>query len=90
MPRLRVLAGPSTDSLVPISPNTNKAHIIRSDGFEGKVVVHIKNFPDPDGNVLESEYFDRDDRRSVTWSIQIQGMTMFFIYLTSLPTYLFH
>ena len=74
MPRLRVLAGPSVDALVPITPNNHKPHTIVSDLFEGKVVVHIKNFLDEQGNYSDSEYFDRDDRRDVTWSIQVQGM----------------
>lgn len=74
MPRLRVLAGPSMDTMVPILPNTNIAHEIRTDLFEGKIVAHIKNFPDEDGNILVSEYFDLEDRRDVTWSIQVQGM----------------
>jgi len=73
MPRLRVLAGPSPDKLSPVSTNTNKAHTIKSDIFEGKVIVHIKGFPDPSGNVLDSEYFEREDRQNVTWSIQVQG-----------------
>ena len=73
MPRLRVLAGPSPDCLVPISANSNEAYPIKSDVFDGQVVVHIKGFPDPDGNVLDSEYFHRDDRQNTTWSIQVQG-----------------
>ncbi|KAL5480838.1 hypothetical protein ACEPAI_9778 [Sanghuangporus weigelae] len=73
MPRLRVLAGPSPNSLRPICANTNKPHAINSEVFEGLVVVHIKGFPDEQGNVLESEYFDRPDRQGVTWSIQVQG-----------------
>lgn len=77
MPRLRVLAGPSLDSLRPICANTNKAHTINSEFFEGRVVVHIKGFPDSDGNVLESEYFEREDRKGVTWSIQVQGKHTF-------------
>ena len=73
MPRLRVLAGPSPDSLRHICANTNKPHAINSELFEGLVVVHVKGFPDEQGNVLESEYFDREDRQGVTWSIQVQG-----------------
>jgi len=72
-PRLRVLAGPSPDALVPISVNTDKAHTIRSEYFEGKVLVYIKGFEGPDGTITENEYFERDDRKSVTWSIQVQG-----------------
>ncbi|TDL25157.1 DUF1769-domain-containing protein [Rickenella mellea] len=73
MPRLRVLAGPSPDNLTPISANSNMAHSIVSDTFEGEVVVHIKGFPDADGNVLYSDYFSRKDRVGTTWSIQVQG-----------------
>jgi len=73
MPRLRVLAGPSPDCLVPITANSNEAHPIKSDLFDGQVVVHIKGFPDPEGNVLDSEYFGRADRQNTTWSIQVQG-----------------
>lgn len=73
MPRLRVLAGPSPNALRPICANTNRAHVITSDLFEGLVVVHIKGFPDEEGNVLDSEYFDRPERQGVTWSIQVQG-----------------
>jgi len=73
MPRLRVLAGPSPDSLVPITANSFVAHPIKSELFDGQVVVHIKGFPDPDGNVLDSEYFSREDRQNLTWSIQVQG-----------------
>ncbi|THG98744.1 hypothetical protein EW145_g7375 [Phellinidium pouzarii] len=57
----------------PISANTSKAHVIQSDRFDGRVVVHIKGFPDADGNVLESDYFERPDRQGITWSIQVQG-----------------
>ncbi|TEB34271.1 DUF1769-domain-containing protein [Coprinellus micaceus] len=76
MPRLRVLAGPSPTKLSPISVNTSQAHEISSELFEGKIVVHIKGFnddgdeentPRPDG------YFENEDRRYVTWSIQVQG-----------------
>ena len=49
------------------------AYPIESNVFEGKVIAHIKGFPDEDGNVLSSEYFERDDRRDTTWSIQVQG-----------------
>jgi len=73
MPRLRVLAGPSYDEMTTIEPNNNKAYPIRSDLFEGKVIVHIKGFADEQGVVSESDYFQREDRRDITWSIQVQG-----------------
>ncbi|KAL4252011.1 Protein of unknown function DUF1769 [Pleurotus pulmonarius] len=75
MPRLRVLAGPSPSSLTPITPkvNTNQSHAIRSDAFEGEVVVNIKGLVDESGAVRDSEYFGREDRQGITWSIQVQG-----------------
>jgi hypothetical protein len=78
MPRLRVVAGPSLDRLVPISVNANEPHTISSDAFEGRVLAYIKDFPDKDGDgsVLQSEYFDREDRKGITWSIQIQGVSL--------------
>ena len=36
--------------------------------------VFIKGFADPDGKVSQSEYFEHEERRGVTWSIQVQGM----------------
>ena len=70
-PQLRVLTGPSPRHLTDISAlvNTAQPHVIHSDRFVGKVVVHIKGFP----GAQESEYFEREDRRGVTWSIQVQG-----------------
>lgn len=75
MPRLRVLAGTTPSSLVPISDivNTDKPHTISSDFFAGQVVVNVKGFTDPRGRVLDSEYFHRPDRKDITWSIQVQG-----------------
>lgn len=72
MPGLRVLAGTSLDELVPITEyvNTNRAFKLpSSDRFEGEVVCNIKGFEDE----KESEYFEREDRKGVTWSIQVQG-----------------
>jgi hypothetical protein len=59
--------------------NTNKAQKLSSDLFEGEIVAHIKNFPDEDGVVRESEYFSREDRQGVTWSIQVRGVLYLFI-----------
>ncbi|KAI0064349.1 DUF1769-domain-containing protein [Artomyces pyxidatus] len=73
MPRLRVVAGPSTSELVPITANSGVPHPIMSDAFEGKILAYIKGFTDEQGRVLESEYFDREDRKGITWSIQVQG-----------------
>ena len=73
MPRLRVLAGPSYDEMSAIEPNNNMAYPICSDLFEGQIVVHIKGFADERGVVSESDYFQREDRKDITWSIQVQG-----------------
>ena len=75
MPRLSVVAGPSLDALVPITVNSGVPHNIVSDAFEGQILVYIKGFTDEKGNVLqgENEYFQREDRKGITWSIQTQG-----------------
>jgi len=73
MSRLSVLAGPSLDALVPISVNSGIPHNIVSDAFEGQILAFVKGFTDEEGNVLQSEYFQREDRRGITWSIQTQG-----------------
>ncbi|KAF9239827.1 hypothetical protein BU15DRAFT_87839 [Melanogaster broomeanus] len=75
MPRLRVLAGPSLETLVPITDivNSGRAHAISSDQFEGKIAVYVKNFVNAEGRCLTSEYFEREDRRGITWSVQVQG-----------------
>jgi len=73
-PRLRVLAGPSPTTMNVISANSDEVHDISSDVFEGKIIVHIKGFPDASGEVLESDYFSRKDKKGITWSIQVQGM----------------
>ena len=71
-PGLRVLAGPSPSQLTDISNlvNTARPHAIKSSRFTGQVVVHVKGFP----HAGESEYFEREDRRGITWSIQVQGL----------------
>jgi len=75
MPLLRVLAGTSPTSLVPITDfvNTNTPHFISSDVFEGQVVVNIKGFTNSEGRLRDTEYFRREDRKGITWSIQVQG-----------------
>lgn len=75
MPRLRILAGPSTTDLKPIRADSGEALDVSSDLFEGKVAVYIKNFADPDGKVQDSAYFEHESRKDVTWSIQVQGMS---------------
>lgn len=73
MPRLRILAGPSPTDLKPISANSGKPFHVASESFEGDIAVYIKNFADPDGEVPDSSYFDQEERKDVTWSIQMQG-----------------
>lgn len=79
MPQLRVKVGPSTHDrdLIPVCVNTNEAFAIRSDKFEGKIVVHIQGLPDEDGNVEDGRYFEL--RQNVTWSIQVQGVSKAFV-----------
>jgi hypothetical protein len=76
MSRLRVLVGPSPSSLVSITDfvNTTVPQPITSDVFEGQVVVNVKGLADANGQVLDSEYFKREDRKGITWSIQVQGV----------------
>lgn len=71
MPRLRILAGSTSDELVPIQANSGKPTRIASDAFEGEVAVYIKGFTDTEGRVGDSEYFQK--RNGVTWSIQVRG-----------------
>jgi hypothetical protein len=73
MPRLRILAGPSSTSLKEIAANTEQGVDVSSAGFEGKVAVYIKDYADPNGQVQSSAYFEHEERRDVTWSIQFQG-----------------
>lgn len=63
------------DKLVCITEkvNSGKAHDISSELFEGKVAINIKGFTNPSGEELSAEYFDREDRKGITWSIQVQG-----------------
>jgi len=63
------------DKLVCITDkvNSGKAHDISSELFEGKVAINIKGFTNPSGEELSTEYFDREDRKGITWSIQVQG-----------------
>lgn len=73
-PHLRVLAGTSLDSLVPLTTvNTNQPFAVKSELFEGEIVANIKGFTNDDGDVIESEYFARPDRQGITWSIAVQG-----------------
>jgi len=64
--------------------NTSKPYKISSDWFEGEIIVHIKGFTDENGKVRDSEYFAREDRQGITWSIQVQGDSCILV-LTELP-----
>ncbi|KAF8703032.1 hypothetical protein AX14_014276 [Amanita brunnescens Koide BX004] len=74
-PRLRILAGPSPDSLTPITHlvNTSTPFKFSSELFEGEISLHIKDFVDDRGEMRRSGYFDREDREGITWSIQTSG-----------------
>ena len=74
MPRLRVVAGPSMAEATHITVNTGESHRIVSDSFDGHILAYIKDLPAEDGSVVDSEYFGREDRKGVTWSIQVQGV----------------
>lgn len=83
-PRLRVLAGTSPGTMVPITHiiNTGTAHRVSSSLFEGEIAAYIKGFsPNERSSVAqsqseESEYFRREDRAGVTWSIQVKGVSL--------------
>lgn len=81
-PRLRVLAGPNPDSMVPITSivNTSNSHLIHSELFQGQVVANIRGMTDEYGQIPDSEYFQREDRQGVTWSIQVQGIVFIFFF----------
>ncbi|KIK56908.1 hypothetical protein GYMLUDRAFT_46799 [Collybiopsis luxurians FD-317 M1] len=69
MPHLQVLCGPDPSNLIPITHlvNTNAPARVVSDVFEGQIIANIKEFNG------DCEYFEREDRRGITWSIQVQG-----------------
>ncbi|KAF8627916.1 hypothetical protein AX15_004178 [Amanita polypyramis BW_CC] len=73
--RLRILAGPCPNNLVPITDivNTSTTHKVSSDLFKGEIAVYIKYFTDKDGDMRHSDYFQRGDRQGITWSIQVSG-----------------
>lgn len=75
MPRLRVLAGPNPNNLEDITDlvNTQKPYTISTSDFHGQVVANIKEFTGPDGVVRDSDYFNKEDRKDITWSLQVQG-----------------
>lgn len=73
---LRVLAGPSPHSLTDVSDivNTNLVHHIVSEAFEGVISLQIERFQ-THHRATSSNYFQRPDRRGITWSIQVQGLS---------------
>lgn len=82
-PHLRVLAGPCPRTLVPITDivNTSATHKVSSELFQGEIAVHIKDFTDEDGTVRHSDYFQREDRQDITWSIQVCGKFVYTRYM---------
>lgn len=76
MPRLRVLAGPSLEQLSVISSNDGVAHSISGEYFEGRVAVYIRDERPCFASRLP-KYFERKERKGVTWSIQVQGAPLF-------------
>lgn len=89
MARLRILAGVGSSSTssknnedglhledVTRKVNTGTPHTLRSDVFEGEVVMHIKGFPSSPSSVGNADgYFESEERRGVSWSIQVRGET---------------
>lgn len=72
MPTLHVLAGPTLDTMKPISElvNTGKPIEIKSEHFEGSALAYIKGFNGEE----DCDYFKSPNRQGVTWSIQVQGL----------------
>ncbi|KAI6124489.1 hypothetical protein EDD16DRAFT_1562003 [Pisolithus croceorrhizus] len=75
MPGLRVRAGTCVEDLQDITElvNTGRAHPFRSEKFEGQVAIYIKGFRNSRGQPSYSEYFQRPDRKGITWSVQVKG-----------------
>lgn len=71
--RLRVLAGPSLHQLAPIEANSDVPLYVSSEAFEGQIAVYIKGFEDENGKIGQSSYFERKERKGITWSIQVRG-----------------
>jgi hypothetical protein len=82
MTDLYVLASTSPHSLEDISDkvNTSRTHRIVSDTFEGEISIQIKRFP-THHRTTSSDYFERLDRQGITWSIQVQGLSILSIFL---------
>ena len=71
--------------MVPITHIVNRgtAHRVSSSLFEGEIAVYIKGITasergggDAAQNQGEPEYFKREDRQAVTWSIQVKGVLL--------------
>ncbi|GLB42078.1 putative DUF1769-domain-containing protein [Lyophyllum shimeji] len=89
--RLRVLSGTSSSPAACTDMthlvNTGQPHALVSDRFEGELVVYIKGLhshPRPphtsesqNQSASGEEYFAREDRRGITWSIQVRGASPF-------------
>ena len=73
MPRLRVLAGPSPNSLEILHANTGHQVDVKSDVFEGRIAVFLKDFENENGEKVPTDYFDHPERGHRTWSIQFRG-----------------
>jgi len=73
MPRIRVLAGASPETLKPIKANQAQSHKIKTPGFEGEIAVFLKDFTNEHGETVKADYFDHPERKGQTWSIQCRG-----------------
>ncbi|TCD67433.1 hypothetical protein EIP91_012405 [Steccherinum ochraceum] len=73
MPRLRILAGPTFHDLTEIRANADEGFTVSTDAFEGQIAIYLKGFADKDGKVVESPYFEQEERTGITWSVQFQG-----------------
>jgi len=77
--RFRVLAGTSYADLKDLPVNfdspsgSGEFFYVKSDTFEGRIVCSIDGYVGEDGVKTTSKYFEREDRKGVTWSIQVQG-----------------
>lgn len=74
MPRLRVLAGESPQSLKPIPANKYGGYELKTSTFEGEISVFLKNHVNEEGEISSgADYFDSPSRKGCTWSIQARG-----------------
>lgn len=96
MPRLRVSVGTSLENLVPIHVNSDVPVKIGSDRFEGQVAVYMKGIAGDEWEGTREREREREkergkgkgercgyfeERKGVTWSIQVQGgFPVFFFF----------